>query len=402
MPLVVVMVGLPARGKTYTAQKIARYFQWLGHEARVFNVGNYRRERLGSQQPASFFDPDNPDGRAARRAMAEAALLDLFRWLDTGGEVAVYDATNITRERRTWVRSACLERGLEPIFVESVCNDRTIVDANIRQTKLLSPDYAKADPDQAVEDFRARIGFYELAYEPISDESLSWVKVIDVGRQVIANRVQGALATRIVSLVMNLHITPRTVYFTRHGESAYNVTGQLGGDPRLSPRGARYGPALARFFAGRPKPPVHAWTSALRRTVDTAAPLPMRKQAWRVLDEIDAGVCDGWTYAEVAARMPDDFARRYSDKLRYRYPQGESYQDVMARLGPAILELERQREPVVVVAHNAVIRCLYAWFSGRSVDEAPHLEIPLHTVIAITPRAYGIEEERFCLELDLA
>ena len=400
MPLILVMVGLPARGKTYTARKIARYLQWVGHDARVFNVGNYRRERLGSQQPASFFDPDNPEGRAARRRMAEAALEDLFGWLDGGGEVAVYDATNITRERRAWVRTACVERGLEPIFIESVCNDRRIVEANIRQTKLLSPDYADADPERAVADFRDRIGFYELAYEPIRDEALSWVKVIDVGRQVVVNRAHGPLATRIVALLMNLHITPRTVYLTRHGESAYNVTGQIGGDSPLSERGRRYGPALARFVEARAARPVRAWTSSLRRTIETAAPLDLPTRAWRLLDEIDAGVCDGWTYEEIRARLPAEYAGRKADKLRYRYPQGESYQDVMERLGPVILELERQREPVLVVAHNAVIRCLYAWFAGRSLEETPHLPIPLHTVIAVTPRAYGIHEERYTLDLN--
>ncbi len=400
MAVVLVMVGLPARGKTYTARKIVRHMQWHGHAAKVFNVGNYRRERLGSNQPASFFDPDNSEGRSARRAMAEAALADLFGWLDSGGEVAIYDATNITRERRGWVRASIRERGIEPIFVESICNDSDIVATNIRETKLLSPDYVGADPERAVSDFTRRIEHYERAYEPITDEALSWVKVVDVGRRVVINRVQGPLATRIVALLMNLHIVPRTLYFTRHGESAYNVLGKLGGDPSLSPRGRRYGPALSRFLDTRQTRPTHVWTSTLRRTIETARPVTSAARSWRLLDEIDAGVCNGWTYADVAARMPDDFHRRKADKLRYRYPRGESYLDVMERLGPVILELERQQESVLVVAHNAVIRCLYAWFADKTVDEAPHLEIPLHTVIAITPRAYGILEERFALDVD--
>ena len=67
-PLVVVMVGLPARGKTYIARKLARYLTWTGYQAEVFNVGNYRREQFGAQVPASFFDPTNPDGLQSRRA----------------------------------------------------------------------------------------------------------------------------------------------------------------------------------------------------------------------------------------------------------------------------------------------------------------------------------------------
>ena len=73
-PIVVVMVGLPARGKTYIARKLARYLAWIGYKAEVFNVGNYRRERFGAQVPASFFDPSNPDGLDSRRKAAQLAM----------------------------------------------------------------------------------------------------------------------------------------------------------------------------------------------------------------------------------------------------------------------------------------------------------------------------------------
>ncbi|WVY92654.1 hypothetical protein V8G54_031742 [Vigna mungo] len=32
-------VGLPARGKTFTAAKLTRYLRWLGHNTKHFNVG---------------------------------------------------------------------------------------------------------------------------------------------------------------------------------------------------------------------------------------------------------------------------------------------------------------------------------------------------------------------------
>ena len=79
---------------TFLARKLARYLNWLGRPARVFNVGNYRRRLLGSTQPASFFDPGNPEGYAARRTLALAALDDLVAWLREGpGRIGIYDAT---------------------------------------------------------------------------------------------------------------------------------------------------------------------------------------------------------------------------------------------------------------------------------------------------------------------
>lgn len=43
-PLVIAMVGLPARGKSYLVKMIMRYLKWTGFECKVFNVGSYRRQ----------------------------------------------------------------------------------------------------------------------------------------------------------------------------------------------------------------------------------------------------------------------------------------------------------------------------------------------------------------------
>src|SRR5271168_4922496 len=45
--LVVIMVGLPARGKSYITKKIQRYLSWQQHNSRIFNVGNRRRIAAG-------------------------------------------------------------------------------------------------------------------------------------------------------------------------------------------------------------------------------------------------------------------------------------------------------------------------------------------------------------------
>jgi predicted kinase len=139
--LVIVMVGLPARGKTHLARKVARYLNWLGVDTRVFNVGQYRRRRLGAQQPHDFFDPRNEEGEKKRLHMAIAALDDMIEWLISGGYVGIFDATNTTKSRRKLIRSRCNQENLEVMFLESICDDPAIIEANIRQTKVSSPEY---------------------------------------------------------------------------------------------------------------------------------------------------------------------------------------------------------------------------------------------------------------------
>ena len=400
--LALVMVGLPARGKTYVARKISRYLSWLGIKTQNFNVGDYRRSRLGGQQPARFFDPDNPEGKATRRELALAALDDMLDWFDSGGEVGIYDATNSTRKRRERVYNRCKEKNVQVVFVESIC-DEGVVEANIRETKLRSPDYADMDPDEAVLDFRRRIAHYERVYETIDDQDKSYVKLIDVGRQVVVNRMEGYLSARLIFFLMNIHAARRRIWLTRHGESEFNLLRRIGGDADLTDAGIEYARSLGRFLKERhPEGEVvRVWTSTLKRTIQTAAHMGVQFVSLRALNEIHAGVCDGMTYEQIRRRMPDEFKARKANKFRYRYPRGESYADVIQRLEPVIVELERQRSPVMVVGHQAVLRALYGYLMGIPQEECPFIKLPLHTAIQLTPTAYGYDEQRFALAPDL-
>src|SRR5258707_483704 len=162
--LAVVMVGLPARGKSYTARRIERYLSWLGYRTRVFNVGQYRRGGGGAQKPHHLFKPPKTPGGEGPRPGALETLNGNVDLVGTTGHVGIYDATNSTIERRRMVRTRCEQAGLQVLFVEIECDDPTIIENNIRNTKLSSPDYEDMDEEAAVRDFRRRIEHYERIY----------------------------------------------------------------------------------------------------------------------------------------------------------------------------------------------------------------------------------------------
>lgn len=396
--MALVMVGLPARGKSYIARKLARYLRWRGQETRVFNVGAARRETVGSQVSHDFFDPDNPEGRRERMRLAEVVLKDMLKWLSQSGQVAIYDATNSTRERRAWIRDSCKAQGVTVVFIETICDDPRVIDRNLRDTKLHSPDYVGMAPEDALADFKKRIAHYEKAYATVGDDEGMSVKLIDEGKKVVVHNIDGAVMSRIVYFLMNLRTKRRPIWLTRHGESQFNVEDRIGGDSPLSARGHEFARALAGFMqTRRDTEPITVWTSRLRRTIQTASYLPERTQAFRSLDEIDAGECDGLTYSEVRKQYPDQFAERSRDKLNYRYPRGESYNDVIQRLDPIIIEIERHEHPILMVSHQGVLRALYAYLMDTPPKDCPHLPMPLHTVLELTPTAYGCTERRFPL-----
>ncbi|XP_061958846.1 6-phosphofructo-2-kinase/fructose-2,6-bisphosphatase-like isoform X1 [Populus nigra] len=402
--LAIVLVGLPARGKTFTAAKLTRYLRWLGHDTKHFNVGKYRRLKHGANQSADFFRADNPEGMEARNEVAALAMDDMIAWMQEGGQVGIFDATNSTRKRRNMLMKMAEGKcKLQIIFLETLCNDEHIIERNIRLKIQQSPDYAEQpDFEAGLQDFKSRLANYEKVYEPV--EEGSYIKMIDMvsghGGQIQVNNISGYLPGRIVFFLVNTHLTPRPILLTRHGESRDNVRGRIGGDTVLSDAGEIYAKKLANFVEKRLKSEKAAsiWTSTLQRTIITASPIiGFPKIQWRALDEINAGVCDGMTYEEIKKTMPEEYEARRKDKLRYRYPRGESYLDVIQRLEPVIIELERQRAPVVVISHQAVLRALYAYFADRPLKEIPHIEVPLHTIIEIQMGVTGVQEKRYKL-----
>jgi len=389
------MVGLPARGKTFTARKLAGYLTWLGYPTRGFNVGEQRRETLGEGQRHDFFDPGNREAAQQRQALGERVLGEALAWLRDEGRIAIFDATNSTRARRDAIRARCEAEDRDLLFVEIVNEDPAVIEDNVRETKLQSPDYVGMGEAEALADFRARIAHYEAAYQPLEADEGAWVRLVDRGRQVVVNDVWGYIPGRIVFFLSNVQVSRRPVWFTRHGQSVYNEQGRIGGDADLAPPGRVYAERLAahvhaHFGEGDE---LDVWTSTLHRTAQTVAPLGVEPGEWRALDEINAGICDGLTYAEVRERWPDEYAARQSDKLEYRYPRGESYRDVIQRIDRVIIELERYRTPVLVVAHRAVLRALSAYFLQLPQPGIPHLPMPLHTVTKLVPTAYGCLEE---------
>jgi hypothetical protein len=64
---------------------------------------------------------------------------------------------------------------------------------------------------------------------------------------------------------------------------------------------------------------------------------------------------------------------------------------------PVAQEMERTREPVLIVGHQGILRILYAYFMGLDRKEAPYVSIPLNYVIELSPHAYGCHEKRYCL-----
>jgi len=409
--IIVGMVGLPGTGKTFIAKKVARYMEWLGNKTEVFNICHYRRDMFGENEfTAEFFDPEIAENAKKNNECAEKAFKDMVKFLEQGGDVAVFDGVNETIEKRREIRRSLdvAFKNFTLIWVESVCNDEHTVEDNIR-IQVSNPDYKDMDVNAITADYKNRIENYRKKYQELSKENdgenASFIKLFDFGSQVLVNNVSGYIGSKIISLLMHIHNKPRPIYFSRHGESLNNTEDKVGGDPDLSERGYAYSKLLNQFVQEEMKQRkitknTKIYSSTLRRTIITAGAIDVgiRPVPLKILNELYCGSFEGMSYGEIEEKYPNEANDRKTDKLRYRYPGGESYLDVIQRLEPIIFAIEKSRDPVIIVAHQAIIRCLYAYFCKHELEEIPHLSVPLHTVIKLVPDVYHANEYRYNLE----
>jgi 6-phosphofructo-2-kinase len=206
--------------QSYIAYKLVGYLRWRGLSAQLFNVGKHRRTVVSKPQDASFFDSSNSEAQQQRDQLAFEVLGSMLDWLEySGGDVAVFDATNTTNRRRWDIVNHVSKRSpqLRVIFIESMCDDDSVLNANYLVKAQNSPDYKNMPLEEALRDLKLRVANYERVYEPIKDDYLSYLKLINLNSKIICNRIYGQLGQIIASFLMSIHIHPRPIFLTRAG-----------------------------------------------------------------------------------------------------------------------------------------------------------------------------------------
>jgi len=154
---------------------------------------------------------------------------------------------------------------------------------------------------------------------------------------------------------------------------------------------------------GAGQKPSRLWTSSLKRTIETAQFIDhnvvrgkggkpwhqFRGQKFRNLDEVYAGEFDGLTEEEMRHVDPNLASDMGKDNVGFRFPRGESINDVIARVQISINRLERVKEPMLLVGHQVVSRLVYGWLTQKDRDAALKVALPRHVVIKVSYDGVG-------------
>ena len=60
------------------------------------------------------------------------------------------------------------------------------------------------------------------------------------------------------------------------------------------------------------------------------------------------------------------------------------------RLEPTLIELEREKEDLLIIGHASVIRCILAYLIGLPASEIPAIEVARGDLIEVVPTSYGV------------
>lgn len=145
---------------------------------------------------------------------------------------------------------------------------------------------------------------------------------------------------------------PAQIVLVRHGQSAYNLENRLQGqaDPPLTERGREEARALAGYLRGFD--PEYVVCSDLQRARETAALIgypEARPDA--VFREIDVGEWQGRPLSD----FPDGSQPSWRGGPLVP-PGGETFQQLMERVGAAIDRLAERGGQWLVVCHGGVVR----------------------------------------------
>lgn len=148
-------------------------------------------------------------------------------------------------------------------------------------------------------------------------------------------------------------------------------------DLPLSPNGEMQAASVGKFLSGFPIKRVYC--STLLRARQTATAIAGHHQLniepLDGIQECAVGLWEGMDWESIKAKYPEESHCFLSDPAVNPYLGGESYGDVLQRVGPIFDRLLRdnQGEVIVVVAHNVVNRVYVADLLKLDLNKAKDL-----------------------------
>ena len=377
--LYIVMVGLPARGKSTIANRLKENLINDSINTKIFNNGDLRRQLIPTDTSfAHFYSSDNKEGAATREKIAYINMEKAKDYLNHNGVVAIMDATNTSFKRRQMILKYLNDHPV--LFIECINEDTEILDESIHR-KVEKPEFSHIKKKEAFKSFKDRIINYMPAYSPLLEER-NFVKVDSLNNKIIDEKIYDTIPYYEFLRDLLVTDTIKNLFLIRHGETYFNLENRIGGDSDLTANGKLQARALAEYFQDKEIPQI--FTSKKKRTMQTAAPIRKMQKKCKIFpleefNEIDSGICECMSYEEIRKEMPHVHATRKGNKYNYIYPEGEGYVTMDERITRGIkkaLYLSDTSKNIMIIGHRAANRMILSHFLFKREEDVPYIYVP--------------------------
>lgn len=186
------------------------------------------------------------------------------------------------------------------------------------------------------------------------------------------------------------------IYLVRHGETEWNASGRYQGrlDSPLTSRGIRQAEAFGRRLISSTGRVDGMYASPLGRVRHTTAIIRSFGNypdvQWDArLEEVSVGSWDGLTAIDIEALWPGRLDGCTPFDWFFRSPDGESYDDALARVRSWLTELNGT---IVAVSHGLTSRLIRGAYLGLERQDALSLPVPQDVIWNLSDgRVHAIE-----------
>ncbi len=166
------------------------------------------------------------------------------------------------------------------------------------------------------------------------------------------------------------------LYLIRHGETDWNVQNKIQGktDIHLNETGRLQAKGLAKKIKEGKYDITSIYTSGLKRAWETAnivgQAIGIEPVVFAGLEEMSLGIWEGYTWKQVKEEYPEEYQSWYKDRRYHVIPEGESYQQLLERLLPALVKILGIAEGnALIVTHSADIMTIMSYINDTPFED---------------------------------
>ncbi|AUD15012.1 MULTISPECIES: histidine phosphatase family protein [unclassified Planococcus (in: firmicutes)] len=192
------------------------------------------------------------------------------------------------------------------------------------------------------------------------------------------------------------------LYITRHGETQWNIEKKMQGwqDSPLTAKGIQNALWLSERMELVDIDVIYASPSG--RAQHTAELIRGNKPTQIVFDpnlkEINMGEWEGHNVSAIKEQDQASFHAFWNEPASYKPSGGESFPELIERVGTALKEIEAKHSSgnVLIVTHSVVIKALFMIFKDTEIEHfwaPPYIEDTSLTIVEVDDTGYRVSLE---------